>query len=118
MSASMRYVFSMRGRFDKVAEIKDDHVLRARRELHEMAHSDGDGADHGMPRPFDVRTRRGTLLMHGTADNCGYDHGSGRTTGSSRRVDANAVADRPGDAPEGTLHVVELHEQLKNIIEK
>jgi len=44
---------------------------------------------------------------YGTADNCGYDHGNCRATDGSRRVGASEVADRPGDAPDGTLHVVE-----------
>jgi hypothetical protein len=28
------------------------------------------------------------------------------------------VENRPGDAPQGTVHVVELHQQLKSLIEK
>lgn len=77
-------------RFDKVSLIKDDHVTIARRELHQMAHPE-ECADQA----------------------CAVEHRSPEGRGV-----AGLVSQRPGNAPRGTLHVVELHEQLKNVIEK
>ena len=139
--------------FDKVAFIKEKHVLTARRELHEMAHSHGpDGIKSRAltPQAFCELLRvsrvaaahlRVFCLAHArklkhTRDSTRTRAHTGEceTTGSSRecgREDCNivqrrveraftarAVENRPGDAPQGTVHVVELHQQLKSLIEK
>ena len=45
-------------------------------------------------------------------EDCNREHGE---AGAS---DGAPEQDRPGQAPKGTVHVVELHQQLKGVIEK
>ena len=78
-------------RFDKVSAIKDSHVTTARRELHEMSHGGRSAGNH---------------LQGIEEDEC-----------CGREVEESEVEElRPGNAPRGTVHLVQLHQQLKSIL--